>query len=131
MGLPPPFTGELFHPLDDFCETSMDVLQKVHISPELRTLYSDAVLQVRSHQQSRGAGSPSCPAGHTSFNEIHGWFSGLQGHLAGLCPVVIHQYLQGFSDRAVLHPACIDSGVCHNPGADITLRYIEPHGVNM
>ena len=49
-------TGEVFHPLDHFRGPPLDAHQWVHISPVLRTLHPDTVLQVRSHQ-CRGAGS--------------------------------------------------------------------------
>ena len=46
----PVLIGEVFQTLDHFCGSPLDVLQQVHVSPLLRTLHLDAVLQVRPHQ---------------------------------------------------------------------------------
>jgi len=46
---------EAFHPLDHFCGPPLDTLQQPHVCPALSTPHLDAVLQVRSHQQSRRA----------------------------------------------------------------------------
>ena len=59
----------MFQPLDHFCGPSLHILQQVYVSSVLRTLHTDAVLLVRSHQQRRkGQDHLPCPAGHASFD---------------------------------------------------------------
>ena len=54
--------GGTFHLLDHFCGPLLDALQKVCISPVLRTPQGEA-----SPAQSRGS-SLRCPAGHTAWD---------------------------------------------------------------
>ena len=84
----PVLIGEVFHPMDHICNPPLDVLQQIHVSPVQRTPLVDVVLQVRSHQcRAEGQDHLSRPAGHASSDAIQsGWFSGLQGHIAGNHP---------------------------------------------
>ena len=43
--------GDVFHPLDHFCEPPLDALQQVSASPVQRTPHLDPVLQVRPCQR--------------------------------------------------------------------------------
>ena len=55
----------MFHPLDHFCDSPLDVLQQVHGPPVLRILHLDLALQVRSHQcRVEGQDHLHHPAGH-------------------------------------------------------------------
>ena len=77
--------GEVFHPLDHFYGPPLDVLQQVCVSPVLRTPQLDAALTTgeASPAQSRGAGSPSSPSDHASFDAAQDMvgFLGCEGTL--------------------------------------------------
>ena len=61
--------GEVFHPLDHFCSSPLDVLQQVHVSPTIRTPHLDTILQLRPHQhRAEGQDHLLQPAGHSSFD---------------------------------------------------------------
>jgi len=83
------------------------MLQQVYISPVLRTLHLDTVLQVRPHQaQSREAGSPPSPCQLRFFwcSPGYSWLSVLRGHTAGSCPASHPSVPSGLFDRAAPNP---------------------------
>jgi len=103
----PILVEEVFHPLDNFYGPPLNALQQVHVSPVLRTLHLDAVLQVRPHQCSAEEQDHlPCPGGHAAFDVAQDaiGFLGCKGTLLADAPPALCKYPQVLSSRAVLHP---------------------------
>ena len=103
----PVLHGEMFHPWDRSCGSSLDVLGQVHISPVLATPHLDAVLRVESHRRRvEGQDHLLQPAGRASFGGAQDavGFLGCEGTLLAHIQITIHQYPQVCFARAVFNP---------------------------
>ena len=114
------------------------MLQQVHVSPVLRTLHLDAVLQVKS-QQHRVEGQDSLPhpSGHTSFDRAQdtGGFLICDSTLLAHVQLPTHEYSQVFFGRAALNcfipQFALVMGIASTHMQDLSLGSVEPHEVDL
>ena len=128
----------MFQSLDHFCGPSLHILQQVYVSSVLRTLHTDAVLLVRSHQQRRkGQDHLPCPAGHASFDAAQDMvgFLGCEGTFLAHVQFAIHLYPKIFFNRAVLNhfipQLALVMGVALTQVQDPALGFVKPHEVHL
>jgi len=88
-------------------EALLDTLQKVHLSPALRTPHLYAILLVRSYQHRvEGEDHLPQPADHASFDAAQNTvgFLGCKDTLLAHIQLSTHQYPQDLFGRTMLHP---------------------------
>ena len=96
-------TGEIFHPLNHFCGSPLDVFLQVYLFSALRTPHLDTVLKELTSVEQRGRITSLDLLAMLPLKDAVS-FLGCKGTLLARIQIPIHQYPQVFFCRAVLYP---------------------------